>query len=137
VGVLRSVLDAAAESRAVGRLADAGRVLLAGHSRGAKLSSLAALADDRVQGLCLLDPVDNTRWTEGRPGFPSACEAMHRTSVARPLPVAIVGAGAGGECAPGQANYLAFFAAAEGPAWLAVLPAAGHAQFLDRAGGRV
>ncbi len=33
---------------------------LVGHSRGAKLSVLAAAADTRVTALCLIDPVDNT-----------------------------------------------------------------------------
>ena len=47
-------------------------VLLLGHSRGAKLSVLAAAADSRVRALALLDPVNNTVMTPSGPGYPSA-----------------------------------------------------------------
>ena len=47
-------------------------VLLLGHSRGAKLSVLAAAADTRVRALALLDPVNNTVMTPSGPGYPSA-----------------------------------------------------------------
>ena len=47
-------------------------MLLLGHSRGAKLSVLAAAADSRVRALALLDPVNNTVMTPSGPGYPSA-----------------------------------------------------------------
>ncbi len=43
-------------------------VLLAGHSRGGKLSVLAAASDPRVRGVALLDPVDNTPMTPSGEG---------------------------------------------------------------------
>lgn len=137
VAALRSLLDFAASSPDICRLSDPGRTLLVGHSRGAKLSSLAAAADERVCGLCLLDPIDNTVWAPEAPGFPSACSALRSLDEERPsgpLPVAIVGAGFGGDCAPAEANYQQFFDAVGRPCWLLVVPSAGHAQFLDPAG---
>lgn len=106
------------------------RVLLTGHSRGAKLSCLAAASDERVSGLCLLDPVDNTVWVKGRSGFPSACESLHE----RRVPVAIVGAGSESPCAPSDANFTHFYRAARNPAWLLLVTNAKHAQFLDPSG---
>jgi pimeloyl-ACP methyl ester carboxylesterase len=38
------------------------QVYLAGHSRGGKLSALAATQDTRVKALCLMDPVDVTQY---------------------------------------------------------------------------
>lgn len=134
VAVLRSVLDYASSSEDLGQFVKAGKFVLAGHSRGAKLSSLAAVADERAAGLCLLDPIDNTVWAPLSPGFPSACDALRGLRPSRPLPVAIVGAGAGGDCAPANANYRRFFEAVRRPAWLLAIPSAGHAQFLDREG---
>mmetsp|Transcript_46105 Transcript_46105/g.130760 ORF Transcript_46105/g.130760 Transcript_46105/m.130760 type:complete len:485 (+) Transcript_46105:69-1523(+) len=132
VAVVRSLLNQVASAPELRSFVDASRPLLVGHSRGAKIASLAAVADDRVAGLCLLDPVDNTIWAPVSPGFPSACDALRAAE--RPLPVAIVGAGAGGDCAPAEANFRKFFDAVGRPSWLLVIPAAGHAQFLDPEG---
>jgi len=133
VAALRGILDHLCESERFS-FVRTDRALLIGHSRGAKVSALAAVVDERVKGLCLLDPVDNTIWAPLSPGFPSACDALvnlARSGASRPLPVAIVGAGAGADCAPEGSNYKQFFDAARGPAWLTVLPSAGHAQFID------
>ncbi len=49
-----------------------------GHSRGGKVSVLTAALDDRVTALCLLDPVDNTKYAPLSAEFPSAVEALKR-----------------------------------------------------------
>ncbi len=41
------------------------------------------------------------------------------------VPVAIVGSGIGGDCAPKESNYQHFFDAAPGPTWEVSIPAAG------------
>lgn len=54
-----------------------------------------------------------------------------RGALARRLPLAIVGSGQGGDCAPRGSNYLQFFEAAQGPAWQVELSEAGaHAAML-------
>jgi len=130
VSTLRTLMDWIGSMSQLREFISTENVFLAGHSRGAKLSCLAGIADTRVKGLCLLDPVDNVIWTKGRSGFPSGCEVLHDMQV----PVAIVGAGSDSACAPSEANYQQFFQAACSPAWLLSFPAAGHAQFLDSAG---
>jgi predicted esterase len=50
------------------------QVFLAGHSKGAKLSALAAAGDERVKGLVLIDPVDATY--EQIEGCVHLCSAM-------------------------------------------------------------
>ena len=52
-------------------------VYLVGHSRGGKLSVLAAARDPRVTAACLLDPVDNTKYAPLGPQYPSAIAALH------------------------------------------------------------
>jgi hypothetical protein len=63
------------------------------------------------------------------PGFPSALAALrgedfeHSSPLRAPpahvlgLPLAVVGSGLGGDCAPRGSNYSQFFTAAQGPAW--------------------
>lgn len=133
VAVLSSLLDYAAGSPVLQKFVNSESVFLAGHSRGAKISCLLAVSDERVAGLCLLDPVDNTRWAPKAPEYPSACDAL-KSEVLRVLPVAIVGAEEPSECAPLESNYIQFYEAASSPTWLLVLPGASHAQFLDPEG---
>ena len=56
-------------------------VYLVGHSRGGKLSVLAAARDPRITACCLLDPVDNTKYAPLGPEFPSAVAALHQLSM--------------------------------------------------------
>jgi len=130
---IRSILDSLSWQLSYAQLQkriSMDNVLLTGHSRGAKLSCLAAARDERVAGLCLLDPIDNTVWVKGRSGFPSACESLQT----RGVPIAIVGAGSESVCAPSDANYQVFYEAARNPAWLLLVAKAKHAQFLDPTG---
>jgi hypothetical protein len=122
--------------------ADARAVLVAGHSRGAKLAAAAAADDGRIAALGLLDPVDRTF---ENPGAPSAADALRRAFAAgagpsgsagrQPPDVLVVGAGRNGDCIPAASNYAAFAAAAASlPAAATaalVAPGAGHLQFLD------
>ena len=49
------------------------------------------------------------------PGFPSALEALKSLPRSASLPVAVIGSGLGGGCAPSEANYTQFFEACNGP----------------------
>lgn len=61
--LLRFLVNTCLEDTRFSRYTDSSTVILAGHSRGGKLSALAAAVDPRVSGLLLLDPVDNTSMT--------------------------------------------------------------------------
>lgn len=127
-----------------------------GHSRGAKLATLAALQDTRIAALGLLDPVDLTY--ESPPDAPSAVAAMKTASAGgsvnnsssstdtgtaegaavaaagtsrMPPPLLVVGAGRNKDCIPAAGNYAAFYVAAPPPAALLTVRQAGHLQFLD------
>jgi len=85
VSTLRSLIDWIGSTGELRKLVSTESVVLAGHSRGAKLSCLAGVADARVKGFCLLDPVDNVIWTKGRSGFPSACRCSMTCKSLLPL----------------------------------------------------
>jgi len=111
-------------------------VYLIGHSRGGKVSVLTAVLDRRVTALCLLDPVDVTKYAPLSTGFPSAVEALRELGMQdipdRPaVPIAIIGGELSADCAPRDANYAHFYDAATAPTWQVVVPQAGHFQFLD------
>ena len=152
--ILLSVLDFIEASPALSQVATTRRrrkggggggsfspsTILLGHSRGAKVSVLAAAREaapsPRIAALALLDPVNVTRYAPQSPRFPSATAAL----VAGPaglaaLPVCIVGGGWAHDCAPEGANYDTYYAACRGPTWMTVLPGAGHFQFVGGGGG--
>jgi dienelactone hydrolase len=88
---LQELIDWAASDPILKQVADSRRVYLLGHSRGAKVATLAAVRDTRVAAVCLVDPVDNTVYAPLGPGFPSAATALRNIPDTRFLPVAIVG----------------------------------------------
>ncbi|GJP59222.1 hypothetical protein CLOP_g9913 [Closterium sp. NIES-67] len=73
---ITELINWAGTSHVLRRIADNTRVYLCGHSRGAKVSVLAAAMDPRVLSLGLVDPVDNTIYAPLAPGYPSAVAAM-------------------------------------------------------------
>ena len=137
--VLLSVLDFMETSPALSQVAATRRkkggrgggatttpaTLLLGHSRGAKVSVLAAARETaptpRIAALSLLDPVNVTRYAPQSPRFPSATAALVAgpTNLAS-LPVCIVGGGWAHDCAPEGANYESYYAASRGPTAVAV-----------------
>lgn len=136
VSFLRDLLDWCRTSVPLGTLCDPSATFLIGHSRGAKISTLAATKDPRVQALFLLDPVDVTVYAPLSVEYPSAVTALSGVAATgRSLPVAIVGSGRGGDCVPKDSNYARFYDAAAAPAWEGVVEDAGHLQFLDARGG--
>lgn len=66
VMVIRGLMDWVGGQVDVVAVANPRKALLVGHSRGARLSVLAATQDTRVKGLALIDPVDFSY--EQRPG---------------------------------------------------------------------
>lgn len=114
---------------ALNGLVDTSKVVLVGHSRGGKVSALAAQADSRVVAFFGIDPVNSN--PPGQSGA-SALTGMGQMKAA----VAVVGADKGATgfqaCAPKADNYEKFFNAAKSPAWEILLIEAGHMQFLDR-----
>ncbi|GAX85766.1 hypothetical protein CEUSTIGMA_g13181.t1 [Chlamydomonas eustigma] len=138
VAAIRTMMDCCAADPQVNKVYSPEKgVLLVGHSRGGKLSVLAAAEDSRVQALVLLDPVNNTAMTPSGPGYPSALPLLRQltsTSSSRgraPLPTLIVGAARNQDVVPEDAGYRRFLEACVGPAWFLEVQA-GHLQFLDR-----
>ncbi|MDP3275541.1 MAG: hypothetical protein Q8Q09_10125 [Deltaproteobacteria bacterium] len=126
------VTDASATPELRGQL-DTRRVVFAGHSRGGKISALAA-AQTNAAGLVGFDPVDAPPpGTSAGPDYPSAVTAL----TAYRGPSAFVGAALGGTsmfgmpCAPTASNYQRFFMAGTNPASEITLANTGHMQFLD------
>lgn len=129
VNLLEELIDWCRSSELLGRIGDSNNIMLMGHSRGAKVSTLAAVNDKRIKSLFLIDPVDVTVYTPpDRSLYPSATTAL---SVSRPLPMCIVGAGRGEDCAPRESNYDLYFKNSRGPTWKTVIEDSGHLQFLD------
>ena len=101
-------------------------LVLLGHSRGAKVATVAAAKSKRrVAALVLLDPVDATG--------PDPTTALPQLQSLGRVPTVILGSGAGaGDCS--QNDYLRFEAALEksgAPRLVGVLDRAGHTQFVD------
>ncbi|EFJ49604.1 hypothetical protein VOLCADRAFT_117050, partial [Volvox carteri f. nagariensis] len=132
VSALGSILDACTSDPRVSHYVDSRAIMLAGHSRGGKLSVLAAARDPRVKGIALLDPVDVTSMTPIGPGYPSALPAMRvACGPPRSIPTLIVGAARNTGVIPADANYRRFLASCPGLCWFLELTGAGHLQFLD------
>ncbi|KAI8462420.1 MAG: Alpha/Beta hydrolase protein [Monoraphidium minutum] len=136
---LRRAVDACAADAALGTICDAANVMLVGHSRGAKISALAAAEDPRVKALALIDPVDSSSYGPSGPGYPSALPGLTAAGGGHggrgALPVLVIGAGANADVVEAGANWAAFAeAAAAGgaPAWEVVLLSCGHLQFVDK-----
>ncbi|KXZ49234.1 hypothetical protein GPECTOR_22g826 [Gonium pectorale] len=132
VSTLGSILDTCTRDPRVSPHVDARAILLAGHSRGGKLSVLTAASDPRVKGLALLDPVDVTAMTPMGPGYPSALPAMRiACGPPRRMPALVVGAARNTDVIPADANYKRFVSSCPGMCWSLELQGAGHLQFLD------
>ncbi|MCB9563554.1 MAG: hypothetical protein H6709_23070 [Kofleriaceae bacterium] len=113
---------------------DAGKIAVAGHSMGGKVSILTAIEDDRVGAVVGWDPVDALP-PFGNDGSTSvAPERMAELTV----PFAVLGettdgSGSGQACAPADDNYTQYFGAAcNAPATLEVtIAGADHTDWVD------
>lgn len=118
-------------------MTDTHRVVFAGHSRGGKLSALAAQNNPDAVGLVGLDPVDAPPpMTPAGPDYPSATAGLGAFAGAS----VFVGSALGGQaapsafgmaCAPAANNFTVFYNAARAPSLEATLAQTGHMQFLD------
>lgn len=96
---------------------------------------LSHLQEPRVQGLCLIDPVDNSSFGPQGVGYPSSLPSLQAAASSRQLPVLVIGAALNTDVVPPEANWRRFVAAAaagRAPVWEVVLKGASHLQFLDK-----
>jgi hypothetical protein len=118
----------------VGNVVDPKRIAAMGHAVGGKAAVWLALEDPRVSAVITLSPVDDD------PG--SLVGSSHRPSLAPEqmgkfkVPALFLGAALGSSsnsCAPSASNACRFFESVpdKTTAWLGVLEAFGHLQFID------
>jgi alpha-beta hydrolase superfamily lysophospholipase len=108
-------------------------VYCVGHSRGGKISLLAAENDERIGAVCLIDPVDSNDYAPEGPGYPSAIKRLRTSPLTNELPIAIIGGGRSSDCIPRKANYERFFEGSPSPLTMMLgINEAGHFQFLDK-----
>ena len=120
----------------VGSVVDPNRVVAAGHSIGAKGAVWLTLEDARVVALIAFDPVDDDPSPLPIPSAKRPSIAPERMGDLK-VPSLFLGGSLSplGEkpCAPSASNACRFFEAVPTgtPAWLGILDAFGHMQFLD------
>lgn len=107
---------------------DAGRVGLAGHSLGGKISILVAAGDTRVKALFGIDPVDLNN--------PQSQPEIGKIHLPGSLPIGLIGetiSKSGGvmPCAPAGNNYEALYDKASPPAFAITFTGAAHLDFED------
>uniref|UniRef100_A0A383VW28 ARMET C-terminal domain-containing protein n=1 Tax=Tetradesmus obliquus TaxID=3088 RepID=A0A383VW28_TETOB len=135
VAYMKQVIDMCGSDPRLRQYCNCSKLLLMGHSRGAKLSCLIADQEPRVQGLCLIDPVDNSSFGPQGVGYPSSLPSLQAAASSRQLPVLIIGAALNTDVVPPEANWRRFVAAAaagRAPVWEVVLRGSSHLQFLDK-----
>lgn len=135
VAYMKQVIDMCGSDPRLRQYCNCSKLLLMGHSRGAKLSCLIADQEPRVQGLCLIDPVDNSSFGPQGVGYPSSLPSLQAAASSRQLPVLVIGAALNTDVVPPEANWRRFVAAAaagRAPVWEVVLKGASHLQFLDK-----
>lgn len=113
---------------------DTTRVVFAGHSRGGKISALAASGNSNARAYVAFDPVDALPpGTAPGPDYPSGAAAL---AMFRGRTV-ILGSALGNTsmfgmpCAPMASNYQTFFTMSASPSLEVTLAQTGHMQFLD------
>lgn len=124
------------DAELAGLLAD-DRFAMAGHSYGGKLALWIAAENGDVPVAFAIDPVDGG--TERRPGycapgtdltFPRLVEQLPRYTLP---PIAMIGAGRAGECAPDGGNSRALYPVLGSDVLHLFLPGAAHQDFVDAA----
>jgi predicted dienelactone hydrolase len=118
-------------------LLDDDRFAMIGHSYGGKVALWIAADNGDVAIVFALDPVDGG--DDRRPGwcgemtdaaFPRLVEQLQWHAMP---PIAMVGAGKAGECAPAAGNSVALYGALRSDVLHLRLPGAGHQDFVDAA----
>ena len=122
---------------------DVTRVAVGGHSRGGKVAVMAAAADDRVDAVLLLDPVNGCGPGQG---YSDSCPDITQPAWAGALalPVGVMGEtnnakGGLSPCAPEKQNYATIFKALTKATWAVswTFTGADHMDFTDDGGGVV
>lgn len=111
---ISEIIDWLGKSPSFGKKVRTDNVYAIGHSRGGKVSLLAAENDPRIGAVCLLDPVDVTSYAPEGPGFPSAVDRLVQSRGAQEqegrgsrggIPIAIIGGGKSpGDCIPADSG---------------------------------